>query len=91
MENNYLVFVESTLKSISNHPEDVTIDKETDDMGVILRVRINKEDFPIIIGRNGQVIDAVRTLARVLGAKENARVSIKIEDDPRKQNGEQSA
>ncbi len=84
MECKYLGFLERTLESIVNHPEDVLLEKSTDEMGVLIKVKIHKDDFPIVIGKQGKVIDALRTLVRSVAAKENARVSIKLEDDPRR-------
>ncbi len=47
-------------------------------MGVLLTLKVAPEDMGKIIGRNGQTAKSVRTLLRVIGAKNNARVNLKI-------------
>ena len=49
-------------------------------MGVLLTLKINPEDMGYIIGRRGQTAQAIRTLLRIVGAKNNARVNLKINE-----------
>jgi predicted RNA-binding protein YlqC (UPF0109 family) len=72
------VFVESVVKFLVAHPEDVRVDRTIDERGVLLTLHINQADMGQIIGRKGQTVGAVRTLLRVVGAKHNARVNLKI-------------
>lgn len=71
-------FVETVVKSLVNHPEDVRTERTVDEMGVLITLHINQEDMAYVIGRRGQTARAVRTLLRVVGAKNNARVNLKI-------------
>jgi uncharacterized protein len=71
-------FLEFIVKSIVAHPEDVVVDRTIDEMGVLLTLKINPEDMGYIIGRRGQTAQAIRTLLRIVGAKNNARVNLKI-------------
>lgn len=71
-------FVESVVKALVNHPEDVRTERTVDEMGVLITLHINQEDMAYVIGRRGQTARAVRTLLRVVGAKNNARVNLKI-------------
>lgn len=72
------VFVETVVKYLVAHPEDVRVDRTIDERGVLLTLHINQADMGQIIGRKGQTVGAVRTLLRVVGAKHNARVNLKI-------------
>ncbi len=72
------VFVETVVKYLVAHPEDVKVDRTIDERGVLLTLHINQADMGQIIGRKGQTVGAVRTLLRVVGAKHNARVNLKI-------------
>lgn len=72
------VFVETVVKYLVAHPEDVRVDRTIDERGVLLTLNINQADMGQIIGRKGQTVGAVRTLLRVVGAKHNARVNLKI-------------
>jgi predicted RNA-binding protein YlqC (UPF0109 family) len=71
-------FLESVVKAIVANPADVTVTRTIDEMGVLLTLKINPADMGYIIGRKGQTAQAIRTLLRIVGAKNNARVNLKI-------------
>lgn len=71
-------FVEYVARAIVNHPNDVSSDRTVDEMGVLITLKINPEDMGYVIGRQGQTARALRTLLRIVGAKNNARVNLKI-------------
>jgi predicted RNA-binding protein YlqC (UPF0109 family) len=71
-------FVEYIVKALVNHPEDVRTERTVDDRGVLITLHINQEDMGYIIGRQGQTARALRILLKTVGAKDNARVNLKI-------------
>lgn len=71
-------FVEMVVKAIVSHPEDVRTERTVDEMGVLITLHINPEDMGYVIGRQGQTARAIRTLLKIVGAKNNARVNLKI-------------
>jgi len=71
-------FVESLIKSLVDHPEDISTERTIDERGVLITLKVNPEDMGQVIGRQGQTARAIRTLLRVVGAKNNARVNLKI-------------
>lgn len=71
-------FLEFIVKSIVNNPNDVVVERAIDEMGVLLTLKINPEDMGNVIGRQGQTARAIRTLLKIVGAKNNARVNLKI-------------
>ncbi len=71
-------FVEMIVKAIVSHPEDVRTERTVDEMGVLITLHINSEDMGYVIGRQGQTARAIRTLLKIVGAKNNARVNLKI-------------
>ncbi len=71
-------FLEYVVKALVDNPKDVKIERTIDEMGVLLTLKINQADMGQIIGREGQTARAIRTLLRVVGAKNNARVNLKI-------------
>jgi len=73
-------FVEFIVKGIVNNPSDVKIERKVDEMGVLLTLKVNPEDMGALIGRNGSTARALRTLVRIVGLKNNARVNLKIEE-----------
>jgi predicted RNA-binding protein YlqC (UPF0109 family) len=73
-------FLEFIVKSLVDHPEDVKIDRKVDEMGVLLSLKVNPEDMGVIIGRAGATARAIRSLVRIVGLKNHARVNLKIEE-----------
>lgn len=73
-------FLEMLVKSLVDHPEDVVVNRSVDEMGVLLTLTVNQGDMGKIIGRQGNSAKAIRTLLRVVGMKNNARVNLKINE-----------
>lgn len=71
-------FIEYVVKGLVGHPEDVKTERTVDERGVLITLHINQEDMGYVIGRQGQTARALRTLLRIVGAKNNARVNLKI-------------
>lgn len=71
-------FLEMIVKAIVGHPEKVEVERTVDEMGVLLTLKIDQEDMGYVIGRRGQTAQAIRTLLKIVGAKNNARVNLKI-------------
>ncbi len=76
----YQDFVEHVVKNLVDHPDDVSTEKTVDERGVLITLKINPEDMGYVIGRQGQNARAIRTLLRLVGARNNARVTLKIEE-----------
>ena len=74
------VFLESVVKSLVDAPDAVSVERNVDEMGVLLTLKVDPKDMGQIIGRQGQTARAIRTLLRVVGAKNNARVNLKINE-----------
>lgn len=71
-------FLEFVVKSISDNPSDVKTERKVDEMGVLLTLHINAADMGKVLGRQGNTAKAIRTLLRIVGIKNNARVNLKI-------------
>ena len=71
-------FLEYVVTSIVDHPDDVQVDRKVDEMGVLLSLTVNPEDMGEVIGRNGNTAKSLRTLLRIVGLRQNARVNLKI-------------
>lgn len=83
-------FVEYVVKQIVNNPDDVKVDRKIDEMGVLITLDVNPEDMGMIIGREGATAKALRTLLRVIGARNNARVNLKINEPEGSERGERN-
>lgn len=73
-------FLETVVKALVDHPDNVKIDRTVDEMGVLLTLDVHGEDMGKIIGRSGNTAKAIRTLLRVVGMKNDARVNLKINE-----------
>ena len=73
-------FLENLVKTLVDHPESVVVNRTVDEMGVLLTLDVHAEDMGKIIGRSGNTAKAIRTLLRVVGMKNDARVNLKINE-----------
>lgn len=71
-------FVEYVARQLVEKPDAVKTSRTVDEMGVLIELTVDKEDMGVIIGKEGKTAKALRTLLRVLGAKNDARVNLKI-------------
>lgn len=71
-------FVEMVVKAIVDNPDKVKTERKVDEMGVLIELTVDGEDMGKIIGKEGKTAKSIRTLLRVLGARERARVNLKI-------------
>ena len=73
-------FLEFVVKALVDNPDDVKIVRTVDEMGVLLTMSVNKDDMGKVIGRSGATAKAIRTVLRVVGMKNDARVNLKINE-----------
>jgi predicted RNA-binding protein YlqC (UPF0109 family) len=71
-------FVADTLRRFTDHPSDLTVTSFEGKKTIVLEVRCHADDLGKVIGKNGKVIQAVRTLANVLGENSNRRVIVEV-------------
>ena len=79
MEQDH-AFLDYVIKSLVDNPDAVVITRTVDEMGVLLTLTVHPDDMGKIIGRDGNIAKALRTLLRVVGMKHNARVNLKINE-----------
>ncbi len=70
--------VEYIAKSIVNQPDAVKVTEETDEQGVILKLQVADEDKGRVIGKQGRIAEAMRTLIRVKAAKKGTKATLEI-------------
>lgn len=73
-------FLEYVVRALVDAPDAVQVVRTVDEMGVLLTLSVAPEDMGKIIGRDGNIAKALRTLLRVVGMKHNARVNLKINE-----------
>lgn len=73
-------FLEYLVKSLVDHPDDVRVDRKVDERGVLLTLHVNPVDMGQVVGRQGTTAKSIRSLLKIVGVKNNARVNLKIEE-----------
>ena len=73
-------FLEYLVKALVDNPDDVKIDRKVDEMGVLLSLNVHPDDMGQIVGKGGSTARAIRSLVRIVGLKNHARVNLKIEE-----------
>lgn len=68
-------------RQLVDNPNDIHIERSIDEKGVLLQLTVNPEDLGRVIGKQGATANAIRTLLRALGSKNNARYNFKITDN----------
>lgn len=72
--------LETILKAIVSSPDQIKIKKEVDEMGVLYRIWVAKEDMGLVIGKVGATANALKLIIKIAGYKIKSRVAIKIEE-----------
>jgi hypothetical protein len=73
-------YLEYVVKGLVDNPKDVKVERKVDEMGVLLTLDLNPEDMGKVIGKSGNTAKAIRSLLRVVGMKNQARVTLKINE-----------
>ena len=76
--SSLIELVEFIAKSIVDDPSQVHVSEIEGEASVILELRVGPEDMGRVIGRGGRTANAMRTLVRVLAAKQGKRVTLEI-------------
>ncbi len=80
-------FVEYVVRALVDVPESVKVERRVDEMGVLITLDVDPNDMGKVIGRDGATAKALRTLLRVVGMKNNARVNLKINEPAGREGG----
>lgn len=70
--------IEYLAKSIVNSPEAVKVTEISNPNGIVLRLEVAPDDKGRIIGKEGKVAEAMRTLLRVAASKAKTRARLEI-------------
>jgi len=76
--------VEFVVKSLVDHPEEVSVYEISDRQGTVLELSVAASDMGRVIGKSGRVINAIRSLLQVAAAKQGQHVTLELlESDER--------
>ncbi len=65
-------------EALVENPEDVVVTEVSDDESVTLELRVNKNDMGKVIGKQGKIARAIRTVVKAAANKDNRRVVVDI-------------
>ena len=70
--------VEFVARSLVDHPEAVRVDAHDEEGGQVIELTVAEDDMGKVIGRNGSVAKALRTLLKVVAARDGRSISLEI-------------
>ena len=70
--------LETIVKYLVNNPDQVSVTEVEGEQSVILELRVAQEDMGRVIGKEGKIAKAIRTLVKANAAKLNKRVNVEI-------------
>lgn len=70
--------VEFIVKALVDHPEEVRISEVEGEQSVIYEIRVSQEDMGKIIGKQGRIARALRTIVKAAGAKKGKKTAVEI-------------
>lgn len=74
------LYLSAIISPLLTKPKSAQISQSTDEMGILLTLIVAPEDMGPVIGKAGETVKAIRHLVRIMGVKQNSRVSVKINE-----------
>lgn len=72
--------VEFLVRALVEKPDEVEVEEFEEDGDLVLEVSVAEEDLGRVIGRGGRIANAIRTVARAAGSRDDRRVVVDILD-----------
>jgi len=77
-------FLENLIKNIVDNPDEVKVEESTDETGrTVLLISVADSDMGRVIGKSGKVINAIRTIARIMAIRQGIRIRVDVKDSGR--------
>lgn len=70
--------LETIAKALVDYPDEVSVTEVEGDNTLVLELRVSKEDMGKVIGKQGRIAKAIRTVVKASAVKENIRVVVEI-------------
>ena len=70
--------VEFIAKALVDHPDQVSVNEVEGSQSVIIELKVAQEDMGKIIGKQGRIAKAIRTVVKAAAIKDNKRVVVEI-------------
>lgn len=72
--------VEVIAKALVDHPEEVVVTETEDDNNVTVELHVASSDMGKVIGKQGRIAKAIRSVVKAASTKENKRVDVEIKE-----------
>jgi hypothetical protein len=70
--------VEYIAKSLVDNPDEVEVRESEGERSTVLELKVAADDMGKVIGKQGKIAKAIRTLTKATAAKEGKRVAVEI-------------
>ncbi|WP_418790078.1 KH domain-containing protein [Phosphitispora sp. TUW77] len=70
--------VEFLAKSLVDNPEEVTVDVVEGDKTVVLKLKVTPDDMGKVIGKQGKIAKAIRTIAKAAASRKGKKITVEI-------------
>ncbi|MGE4283356.1 MAG: KH domain-containing protein [Clostridia bacterium] len=70
--------LETIAKSLVDYPDDVFVNEVEGEQSIILELKVAQEDMGKVIGKQGRIAKAIRTVVKAAATRENKRVVVEI-------------
>ncbi len=70
--------VEVIAKALVDHPEEVVVEEKDEDRMTVFELHVAQEDMGKVIGKQGRIAKAMRTVVKAAATRENKRVTVEI-------------
>ena len=70
--------LEDIAKALVDHPEDVSVTEVLKEDSTVLELRVNKDDMGKVIGKQGRIAKAIRTVVKAAASREDKKVVVEI-------------
>ena len=71
--------VEAIAKSLVDNPDGVVVSETTGRQGTVIRLKVDPGDMGKVIGKQGRIAKAIRTIARSTAVRSNTKVMVEID------------
>lgn len=70
--------LESIAKSLVDFPDEVSVNEVNGERSLVLELKVSKDDMGKVIGKQGRIAKAIRTVVKAAAVKENKKVTVEI-------------
>ena len=70
--------VEVIAKELVDYPDQVVVTEKETEKGLLIELRVAKDDMGKVIGKQGRIANSIRTVVKAAGSKDDKRVSVDI-------------